>query len=308
MATGDIHNHNGTVCRAEKGRCPFGDEGHSKDLDSYVEHHVQESGVDGDQVRAMIADGTPPADAVEVAKAGQSSVGTAAQKTPDSLQQSPEGIERFQAYRKQWESAWAETYMRHYNQTPEEHLNDQQREALAARRTPGTYDGAWIAPQDDGGMAVPAGDYVFVSSDGWYDYGSEDHDDSGAGKWEAQALEGTPPGAVGGAYLEGKPAFFLTAMGMGRNHGYDGEILVPRATYEKLQGEGYFEEGGEDVHVKRDTVIYGYMGNPKDAPVGLYDWDENGEVSPEADAVYAMESKPEGSVLNHPFIDHRITV
>lgn len=84
MATGDIHNHNGTICRAEKGRCPFDEEGHSKDIDSYVAHHVEESGVDGDQIRAMIDDGTPPGDAVEVAKLGLSVSGSTTSK--DSAQ------------------------------------------------------------------------------------------------------------------------------------------------------------------------------------------------------------------------------
>lgn len=76
MATGDIHNHNGSICKASKVPCPLGAEGHSKDIDSYVEHHVQESGVDGDAVRTMISDGTPPADAVEVAKNGLSATGS----------------------------------------------------------------------------------------------------------------------------------------------------------------------------------------------------------------------------------------
>lgn len=76
MAAGDIHNSTGTICKAKSdASCPLStDGGHSKDIDSYVEYQVETSGVDGDAVRAMIADGTPPADAVEVAKAGHRSV------------------------------------------------------------------------------------------------------------------------------------------------------------------------------------------------------------------------------------------
>lgn len=225
---------------------------------------------------------------------------------PDILQESPEGIERFQAYRKQWNDAWDAIYLHYYGQTSAERHCSYRRESLEARSKPGTYDGAWIEPQDDGGMAVPAGDYVFVSSDGWYDYGSEEHQGSGPERWQDQALEGTPPGTVGGAYLEGKPAFFLTAMGMGRNHGYDGELLVPEEAYEKLRAKGYFQETGTAVHIERDTVIYGYLGNPKSAPLGLYDWDEDGELSPEAEAVYDMETSAKGSIFDHPFVSTEI--
>lgn len=303
MATGDIHNHNGTICRAEKIRCPFGDEGHSKDIDSYVEHHVQESGVNGEAVRDMISDGTPPADAVEVAKGGYGALGSVQQEV-DALKESPEGVNRFRAYRDQWNDAWAKAYQRHYGQTTEEHLSKESRAALEARSKPGTYDGAWIKPQDDGGMAVPAGEYVFVSSDGWHSSESDKHYESGADKWEIQALEGTPPGTVGGAYLEGKPAFFLTSMSMGENHGYDGEILVPKETFDSLSARGYFnEDSGIEITVGKDTVIYGDLGNPKDAPQGLYDWSPNeGAVSEDAEAVYIFEKRREGTIFNHPFI------
>lgn len=74
MALGDIHNHNGSICKAHKRPCPLGDGGHSKTIEEYVEHNVKESGLDGEAVRSMIADGTPPADAVAVAKGGGGSV------------------------------------------------------------------------------------------------------------------------------------------------------------------------------------------------------------------------------------------
>lgn len=85
MAAGDIHNHNGSICKADKRPCPFGEEGHSKDVDSYVERKVEEHGVDGAEVRAMIADGTPPADAVEVAKSDLSAVSRSVRRTEAEL-------------------------------------------------------------------------------------------------------------------------------------------------------------------------------------------------------------------------------
>lgn len=307
MAFGDIHNHNGSICKADKRPCPFGDEGHSKDLESYVDHHVQESGVDGSSVRTMIADGTPPADAVAVAKEGLSADSSTVSRSSgaqdfDELKQSPEGVDRFQAYKEQWNSSWEKTYKQYYNQMEEERRTPQQRAALADRSTPGTYDGAWVKPQDDGGMAIPAGEYVWASSDGWDN--DEVHSGSGAEKWSSQALEGTPPGTVGGAYLDGKPAFFLTSMSMGENHGYDGEILVPKETYNRLSQKGYFKDGGTEVSVKRDTVIYGDLGNPKDAPKGLYSWKSDyNSVSPEAETIYMGEGRRKGTALNHPFIE-----
>lgn len=93
MAAGDIHNHNGTICKASKKPCPFGEDGHSKDIEAYIEHHVQESAVDGDSVRAMIADGTPPADAVEVAKAGHSAVANTASAAKVDPHWQPRGDE-----------------------------------------------------------------------------------------------------------------------------------------------------------------------------------------------------------------------
>lgn len=72
MSKGQIHNTTGTICKAKKRACPLEESGHSNSIEAYVEHHVKESGVNGEEVTAMIADGTPPADAVEVAKLGMS--------------------------------------------------------------------------------------------------------------------------------------------------------------------------------------------------------------------------------------------
>lgn len=70
MAYGDIHNHNGTICRARKRLCPFGEDSHSSSMDEYVYHHADETGVDPSAIRRAIADGAKPAEAVELAKDG----------------------------------------------------------------------------------------------------------------------------------------------------------------------------------------------------------------------------------------------
>jgi len=69
---GDIHNATGTVCKAKiEANCPYSsDEGHAADVNEYVEYHVAHSGVDGEAIHSMIAAGTPPRDAIDVAKNG----------------------------------------------------------------------------------------------------------------------------------------------------------------------------------------------------------------------------------------------
>lgn len=81
MSKGQIHNTTGTICKAKKRACPLDDSGHSSSIEAYVEHHVKESGINGEEVTAMIADGTPPADAVEVAKLGVGTVNKTFSKT-----------------------------------------------------------------------------------------------------------------------------------------------------------------------------------------------------------------------------------
>lgn len=81
MSKGQIHNTTGTICKAKERACPLEESGHSNSIEAYVEHHVKESGINGDEVTAMIADGTPPADAVEVAKLGGGTVSKTFSKT-----------------------------------------------------------------------------------------------------------------------------------------------------------------------------------------------------------------------------------
>lgn len=87
MARGDIHNSTGTICKAQSdATCPLStDGGHSKDLESYVEYQVENKGVDGGAIRAMIVDGTPPADAVEVAMSGLSSTGPSLSREDEAI-------------------------------------------------------------------------------------------------------------------------------------------------------------------------------------------------------------------------------
>lgn len=70
MAYGDIHNHNGTICRARKRRCPLEDGGHSSSVEEYVYHSADEIGVDPTVIQGAIADGASAAEAVKLAKEG----------------------------------------------------------------------------------------------------------------------------------------------------------------------------------------------------------------------------------------------
>jgi len=288
MSTGDIHNHNGSICTASKRPCPFGEEGHSKDIDSYVDYHVNESGVDGDQVRAMIADGTPPADAVEVAKTG-AQASPKLQKTVDELKLTPEGADRFQAYKAQWQQFWGKL-------TPG--VRPERAAALEARKTPGVYDGAWIEPREDGSMEIPAGDYVLVAEGLFVD----DAEEPGVDAWNVQALVTTPPGTVGGAYLEGKPAYFLTSANMGDNHGYDGDALLPRETYDRLLERGVIDDTGDSIKVEKDTVLYGELGNPKLAPEKAYDWTSENRNQYWDEETMDFDDAAVGTIRNHPSI------
>ena len=88
MAKGDIHNATGTVCKADKIACPI-QGGHSDNIESYVAHHVEESGVDESRVKELIADGLPPADAVYVAKQKISETGNAVSREAEVVVKPP---------------------------------------------------------------------------------------------------------------------------------------------------------------------------------------------------------------------------
>lgn len=191
MATGDIHNHNGTICKARQGRCPFGEDGHSKDIDSYVEHHVQESGVDGDAVRAMISDGTPPADAVEIAKEGLSATGSPLSKEDEAYEdeineetfgeiRSLKGQERIDAIAEAEENL-AQEYRDGLDETIAEgdsvaKLNAVYRNSLAAihgvakDRVATNSQGDIEVDRSDGGVSVYSKDFELKKSlDGLYE-------------------------------------------------------------------------------------------------------------------------------------------
>ena len=61
MAYGDIHNHNGTICRAKKRDCPLGDGGHSSSVEDYIYHSAAALRVDPSTIKNAIADGAKPA-------------------------------------------------------------------------------------------------------------------------------------------------------------------------------------------------------------------------------------------------------
>lgn len=293
MSAGDIHNHNGSICKATKKPCPFGAEGHSKDVDSFVEYQARANGVDGEKLRSLISDGVPLSDSVEIVKSGLTAGGESLQKVNNALVATPEGNARFQAYREQWSSFWEKIY----NDRGED-LNRYRHEALANRDRSGTYDGAWVQPREDGSMEIPAGDYVLLDEGIFVD----EEEGPGVDAWQTQALATTPPGTVGGSYLLGEPAYFLTSASMGDNHGYDGEALIPRMTYDRLVERGAIDDTGASVQIKKDTVLYGELGNPSLAPEKAYSWTDDNRNQYWDEETMDLDEQAEGTIRNHPFI------
>lgn len=240
---------------------------------------------------------------------------------PEELRETKAGIERFEGYKKQWLDVVAKSrdaYIKRHSENTRLNaivLNDvalsdtMEKETLAARSRKGNFDGAWIQPNADGSMNIPAGDYVYISTDGWRKDSSYEEDrtkTNSLDKWQNQVYQDTPPGAVGGAYLDGKPSYFLSAWSMGQNHGYDGEMLLSKYTYDKLIKEDKIDVSlypVTDVKVEKDTKMYGYLGNPALAPKGLYTWEdyneEPTETSPEAEDIFGGDASAAGSFFEN---------
>jgi len=70
MAYGDIHNKTGTICKAKSdATCPLSEDGgHSRDTDEYIDTISSRDGIDSNRVRALVKDGTPPADALALVR------------------------------------------------------------------------------------------------------------------------------------------------------------------------------------------------------------------------------------------------
>lgn len=282
MALGDIHNHNGSICKATKRPCPFGEEGHSKDTEAFVAYHEKISGVNGEKVRELLAEGVSPADAVYVAR--MSSKGALSPKKRGENSQVSDSAMAAQAR--------FETYKRNWLKTP----SNPNPRITSYGSDSSLADGVAIAPQPDGALVIPAGEYVFLPVDELrYSY-----EPTAAEHWLSGAKYQTPPGAVGGAYLHGKPSFFFAATDMGKNHGHDGEMLMPMKSYEILRSEELIiEEPQRRVTVSEDATVYGYLGNPADAPMGLYEPElPDDEADP---AAWDDEPLPV-TLFNHPAI------
>lgn len=270
------------VCKAKKDACPLGGEHGSKE-------QIQK---ESERIFAEKFNHIPTSS-----------------NLPVQLRETKEGIELFETYKKKWKDQINTTFEKYYGKSADEFYADSEKEAREARSVKGNYDGAWIEPNADGSISIPAGDYVFFSADGWRNDSSYEEDPektNSLDKWRNQAWLDTAPGTVGGAYLDGKPSYFVSSWGMGQNHGYDGEILMSKDSYDKLIEEGKITAdtdfyGTADVKVERDTKFYGDLGNPALSPKDMYMWDAVHE-SPEAKAIYYGETTAPGILDDNPSI------
>lgn len=232
----------------------------------------------------------------------------------EALQVTPEGAERFKNYRAQWSQSWDNSYrVEGLGESYADIVIAKKAAIKATRNNFSTENGAWVKETADGGAPIPAGDYVYVSTDGWAPFDQSDEPESIAfdgevQKWADQVYCDTPPGGVGGAYFDGKPSYLLTSMTMGENHGYDGEMLIEKSAFEKLSKAGYFDTADmyetTAVQVTQDTVLYGDLGSASHAPADLFEYQKDEDkISPEAGDVLWGDKTPKGSILNNPFIN-----
>lgn len=296
------YHDTGTICTANKRACPLGlGDGDHIEADSRQEFEQ---------------------------KLAEKMSGTTATVTASKSFPAPtkEGIETYDSFKDRWNRRWEAIYQESPGWNP---MQDKGRiEALANRDKPGTYDGAWVPNRPDGGVEIPKGEYVYISSDGT---GPDDETNpefaKAYGKWMEQAYADTPPGTVTGAYLDGEPCYFLSATDMGTNHGYDGEYLVPRNIYDKFRKEKVVGGGpnaypATPVTIKENTVLYGYRGNPNEIPLAYADdgassepmkgltneeKEKHGEIM---DDIYGLNEgghqRVPGTLFNNKEIDYRV--
>lgn len=280
-------------CRAKQGNCPLKDEEGNQ-----VPHGSEDEMVALQEKQLGETYGVMP----EGARRGALPA-VANESLPVELQVTEEGVERYRA----WAEAYRDRWDAHYRSVGREDQmkGDSQVAALAGI----TKDGAPYPSREDGSVVLEAGDYVMISSDGWYstDAPESDHEDLNA--WVKGAWDQPVPGCPSGAYLQGKPAFLLASMGLGENHGYDGEILLPRSTWEAIKDRPGVS-AGDDMYpatflrVEQDTVIYGELGNPGGPIAGdLYSRNYD-SMGAEANAFFEGERPAEGSILGgkHPHV------
>lgn len=73
---GDIHNSSGTICRAEKRPCPLGADGHSKNIEDFIEVNAAKHGYDADTMRRYASEGMKPKEILILAKENSRTVAT----------------------------------------------------------------------------------------------------------------------------------------------------------------------------------------------------------------------------------------
>ena len=269
-------NGNPAKCAAKKRECPRGgSESHYSSQEEALEAIAKEQGSSIPKLQ------TKP-------------------KKPKMLQES---IDKYEAYKKQWNDRWDETYKR-FNRDRELPSEKQRRfEEIRKNQAPGdTSDGAWYEGNPDGSVNIPAGTYYYVSLDGWRadDLDNPDNDaelSKRLDKWSDQAYAGTPPGTANGAYFNGKPSFIFTSIGMGHNHGYDGEILMHEDLFNEMKKKnaigGLDLYGAPRVTVEKETQVYGFLGDPSKVPPVIYDYDDKGEeLTPEVEECLDNDEHP----------------
>lgn len=76
MSYGDIHNSTGTICKARFRTCPLEDSesgGHSESIEGFIEYQASTNDIPKKELKALLDEGLPPKDALEVIEGGYDS-------------------------------------------------------------------------------------------------------------------------------------------------------------------------------------------------------------------------------------------
>lgn len=76
MSYGDIHNSTGTICKARFRSCPLEDSesgGHSESIEGFIEYQASTNDIPKKELKALLDEGLPPKDALQVVEGGYSS-------------------------------------------------------------------------------------------------------------------------------------------------------------------------------------------------------------------------------------------
>lgn len=88
---GDIHNNSGTICRASKRPCPLGEDGHSKNIDEFIQFNVATNGYDEEVMRRYAKEGMPPREILLLAQENARTVATLNKRTNKVIERLNEG-------------------------------------------------------------------------------------------------------------------------------------------------------------------------------------------------------------------------